>query len=299
MLNEIKKGVVGFVQGLVEAAGTASPPVELVPHPDGNRRVALVREGYAVQVLDGRKQNRRGHTFTDLASFAAWLNRHASPPMAEILVGESAVRAALDPIDPNGDVVTCDLVQHPAFVAWAGILGRWMGQREIYGFARGHLGDFEEAHANNGTSLGTYGEIFVAELQKFEAVRDGRIETQIDARGTTVFQGSTEKLTINGKLPPGFTVHVPIFDGVQVQVPDGGEPTGSRWTEATYALNLLLQIEFTEDKRPRFALVCPDLDVVKREAARDAVAWLTHCLADGFLVSLGALALAPAPRVEA
>ena len=96
----------------VETPHQPTPELVLKPHPCGWGEVAAIQFGtdqWELRTLEGPKRGQRCHAFTDTAGFCRWLCRHAKPDVTEILTTSEKVIAALDPADPFGDVVNCEL----------------------------------------------------------------------------------------------------------------------------------------------------------------------------------------------
>lgn len=290
--TSIKSFIANAVQGLVSNLGDASPAITAVPRPDGQGIVALVREGYKVQTLEGQRVNARVHAFEEIGSLADWLKRHATKESVEILVGEQCVVAALTPRDVNGDRVTCPLHPHPRWARWHALLAQPIGQRQLHRFVLSSLEDFEVVPVPGEVVGISTGETLASQLAKFEALKTSEVKVELDERGFVRFAGMSEKTEVSGKLPPRFKVRVPLFLGVE-RVKDG-QPA----SEAVYELEIHLRVIVEQGRPPAFELSCPNLEVVVRGARLDAVAWLRHLLGDGFLVGLGDLKLTSVPVVS-
>jgi hypothetical protein len=280
--SDIRKYLAEAAHGLVAALGEPAPAVALTRTPDGRHGLALVRDGYKLQQLDGVTTCRRAHAIDDVDSLAAWLRRNSHAALVEILVDEDKIVAALDPRNPIGDVVSCPLTAHPRAARWLAVLAKMVQQPQLQRLFLTTLDDFERTQDSSGRLLGSYGEELARQLQKFGAVRNAEVDVEIDAMGTVVFAAQTEKITIKGSLPPRFKVNVPIFLGIQLPTGENGD-----LVEATYELDLFMSVHPQERGAPLFSLSCPNLEVVMRQARADAARWLSYQLGPEFLVGLG------------
>lgn len=264
----------------------AATPLATAPidNPNGDGQVMVVRQGYEVQELEGERVNARAHVFDDLRSLADWMNRHATDgegdaakgkKNVEILASDKQVCALLVPTDLGSDCVTCPLRFHPLFAAWDTIFEKPMTQKQFHKFIRSVPDSF-----TNGM-----GETLAGSLLKLEAISGGKIELNLDELGYHKFQGGSSTMAVNGSLPPRFQILVPVIDGVSA--PDQPEELKK------YVVDVFLEVDVKKDgdkMLPVFTVTAPTLPIVKHDARIDAVEWLTHLLADGFLVGLGTIA---------
>lgn len=274
--------------GLVSAVGAPSDTPTIVVDPDGHHAVVLIRDGYNLKRLDGPMAVVPTHTFADLGTFAAYLNRHAADPeRCHILLDPQAltVKAGVDPRNTAADLVSCTLQRHPRYVRWAKAFQSPLTQQGMLNLILGAEEDFARLRSDEGDDLGSMARSLAAQLQKFSAGRNIQMKVETDETGAIRFQGLEDKVEVRGKLPPRFVVVVPFLVGVER--PDDT----SEWVEATYAMEVLMRVD-VDDKGPSFCLSCPRLPVLQHEAQRDAAAYLEHKLNDGFLVGLGGFATA-------
>lgn len=280
----------GLAAGATRAFGEASVAPVTGPNPNGHGAVVLVRQGYEIKPLDGKKRNQRSHTFEDLGSFAAWLNRHADGKATEILVDSKTdqVHAALQPGVHETDTVTCLLAPHPRVKRWLNVFGQPLNQEQFHRLLVSCQDDFRPLTDKAGKPVGgTEGEWLAAQVSKLEVVSGGVITMQLDERGVTSFAGKTEKNEVTGTIPARIKIDVPWLIGVQPL--QDGKPAGY---DSAYQLEVFLRIRGTKEG-PIFTVDCPNLEVVKREAMLDGVAWVKHLLKPDFLVGLGHLTLVP------
>lgn len=265
----------------VENARIEAPiavPIEPTPLPRGNGSFLVVRDGYQVKEIEGSRRGKRVHRFHDLGGFARWLDRHAMErERAEILVATDQVVAALDPADPDGDLVSCELPLHPSFAAWTNVLETGLDQITLHRLV------LAEAETLGDSAVG-----FSAALLQVKLATAGEFDAQMDPLGYMRVTGGTNKQEATVKLPPQFVVTTPIIEGVGIAHGDGHDaPT---YTPATYALDIFLQLKVVGEpgsKRAEFYLSCPRLEAHRRQARRDAAEYLQALLLDGFLVGLG------------
>lgn len=280
----------GFFGGTVEhqvVQPSAPLATEPRPHPSGSGDLLIVRDGYRVEHVRGRQQGKRGHVFHDLESLAAWLNRHASaePTETEILMrSDGVVTAALQPSDPHGDVVIATLRPHPVYAAWAGVLGKALDQRAF----QQHVRCYRD-------SLGEQAAALLSFLSQIDVTTGGNSTLKFGVMGDLQLTGVNRKAEMTVSLPSEITVRTPIFDGVRNGT-GGIEPAA----EVEYDLLLFLSVDLVgqEEKRPVFTLTCPTLELVRRQAVRDAASYLDLLLNDGFLVGLGEIMLSSVPKID-
>lgn len=272
-----------------------TPPTPVVPAnvaPNGDGVYFVVRDGYKLQRVEGRQHHRRTHTFDDLRSLAIWLNRYAVPKeRAEILVDLTAVGAALDPANPIGDVVTCELPRDPRFQRWAPYLAcpfggeeepKALSQRQLHTVLRGAVADIE------GTEVAG---LLLHEVQNLSITKGFKRDLKIDERGYYRYAAEVKDRVIEGRIPPSFSIRVPIFEGVTV--PQNAEvPSFGPWVPVLYTIEILLSMdEHPLTQELIFTLEAPALPVIARQARRDVAACLQNQLEPGLLVMLGELRL--------
>ncbi len=255
-------------------------------NPDGHGIVIVHRDNEIVSMVAGRYENRRGHRFDDVSTFAEWLLRHAEPELAEILVAADAIVAGLDPRTDHSDQVSCALSLHPTAARWLGALTtQQMSQRDLYRFLMGSLDSFADEMVGD-DNLGSYGRLLAGNLQKLKIATKGEYESHLDPRGFWSFVGGSAKTEVSGKLPTSFEITIPWFQGVHWPIPSD---------LCQYRLEVLLEMDTADPAKPTFRLEAPALDLLKHAARQDAVKWLRHLL-DGndsddatatFLVGLG------------
>lgn len=284
VLADIKGFLVNLGKGAVAAFGDPSAQIQALPHPSGKGVLVALREGYTVTTHPGRDQVLRQHVFDDLVGLAEWLQRHADPQAAEILVDQHGVVRALLAARavPAGDVVECRLQPHPRLARWLAVLGKPLTQRQIHRLIVGALEDFPRAQASDGTDLGSAGSALAGQFQRIEVVKGGTIDVRLDELGNTRFAGATDSKEIQAKLPPRFSISVPWFIGAD--------------PEAAYDLEIHLSAS-ADERAVTFSLDVPSLDVVRHRAVLEAVGFLRDLLGDGWLVGLGTPKLATAPQV--
>lgn len=311
----------------------AAPALQMVASPNGDGSVAAWREGYQTKHFPGPRVHQRVHIFDDVESFAAYLNRHAAPLglQVEILMAaDGRITAALDPSRTNGDLIACDLVPHPRFTAWhRWLVGEARGprerltQRDFFALLRARGGDVVAGRDVTDGPPGvplvpTIGQQLLAAVQSLRLTKDGSRQIDIDQHGYTRFSGGDERRQVVGSFPPSFWLDVPVFDAVYAApVPlvarTDGEPldltpgaisvlpegvelarTVIRGELRSYRFEVLLWLE-VDGPEPMFQLQAPELDLVMREARRDAAAYLASLLDAPLMVGLGALELANVP----
>lgn len=272
----------------------AAPDLEPLVVPNGDGFVLALKEGYQLKTLPGPRVHRRSHVFDDLGTFAEYLNRHAVDRLGtEILLNDSRIVAALEPKNPIGDKLVCDLVQHPRFAAWAHVLTDdpnssagpdKLNQKEFFALLRARRDDLVDP-MQAAQLLGS--------VQMLKLTNSGDRALELDERGYTRFMGGNERRNVAGEFPPFFSIRVPIFEGVhEVVDPEPGVETllaAGRQVfggELTYEIEILLWLEEVGGA-VFFELQAPMLDLVVRQARRDAARYLQARLVAPLMVGLG------------
>jgi len=258
---------VGYASQVVNQAPEACADLVDMAAPNGKGAFVALHQDYKLERLPGQLHGRRGHVFDDLSSFAAWLNRHAKPEQAEVLLEVDRCKAVLDQASEKPEIVSCELKRHPTFAAWS---AAWsdgpLTQKAFHELVRG----FRQ-------SVGESDELLAA-LRVLTLTRKGELTVNIDETGTTRLYATTEKADLTAKLPPEFVVTCPVYQGI----------LGTDGDSRLYRFEVLLSID-VDGAAPTFSIACPGLEVVTHEARRDAAAMLERELDDGFEVGLGAL----------
>lgn len=269
----------------------------VIANPSGHGSVLVHRDNMDVHTLKGPTRSKRCHKFTDVSTFAAWLNRHADPALAEILVDADKIVAGLEPKTDEFDRITCHLTVHPAAARWKTFLEKpQVTQRELHRFLLGSLGDFEDQVVDD-ENIGSYGAILAANLAMLEVIKHDTLAANLDERGFYSFGGQSSKAEVSGKIPTKFEIVIPWFRGVRdVEDDSPVEPA-----LCAYTLEVLVSMDI-DGSRPLFTLEAPTLPLLLDGARDDAVTWLENLLEaafddDGepveFLVGLGKFAVEP------
>lgn len=261
----------------LEALSILISKPEVHDAPSGHGKVIVHHESQKVTFAIGPSRRRRNHNFDDVGTFAKYLNRHANPKDAEILVAAESIVAGLTPSADNGDRITCDLALHPLAERWKEIITtKALSQKQLYRFILGSLDSFG----------GDSGRALAGELSKLRIVRSGEYTAELNERGYYAFSGGSDKTSVDGKIPASFEIHTPWFRGVSKHSPstDGHDAFDF---ECRYTLEVLLDMNTQDPKNPTFSLAAPGLDLLQHQAREDAVAWLRHLLEGDFLVGLG------------
>ncbi len=257
---------VGEVKQIAVEAADPVPEISAIESPNGYGQVVVVKDGYEVKRLDGRDEGKRSHTFDDLATFAAYLNRHGNADTVELLLSGDCAVAALDPKGSDPERITCDLYKHPTFEAWEEVLDKPMPQKVFHQLARAFRGSVENSEG------------LLAALRVVSVARKGEMKSEIDETGATRLNLVTDSREMAGTLPPEFIVLTPVYRGILAE--DGAE--------ITYPIEMLLSIDIDE---MAFTLNAPALALVTYRARQDVAAMLNRELNEGFLVGLGSLAI--------
>ncbi len=240
--------------------------------PKGSGALVLT-EDQSIQMVHRDTRPRR-HTFHDLETFAAFLNRHDPESRADILFDGDRSRVVAD-LEPNmqspaADVLTCQLQAHPRRKRWTDLLGRELTQKRLFQFLA-TAPDEDFGFLNNDTRQGSLREYLASGVRQLQASKGVTFESVLDPRGFYGVRGGSNEQSITAKLPSDFVVTLPWFAGL----------------DYTYGLPMMLTLDVDEKKGVIFRLEAPSMELVHAEAVRDAVGHLRAHLDDGFLVCLG------------
>lgn len=266
--------------------GELKAVIETPVVPVQGEQMFAVRDGYSLQPR--QREGRRSHTFHDLGSFAAWLNRYVAAgdeASAEILAGLAAVQAALKPTLALAEVLTCQLRWHPQFEPWRAIFGKPQDQKQIHAFVRGNMDAF---------GPGVSGAFLAGELRKLNLVKSDKLNAELDEKGYYQFNETAGRMDLQGKIPPQFDIIVPLIMGVKAAMQPAAPSAEDAAvalpaTEIAYTLPILLSME---PDKGIFKLDCPSLPLIEHQARMDAVAYLRSLLRPEFLVGLGEIKVA-------
>lgn len=275
-----REALVSFARGLVESFGAPAVETPLVDAPDGKGQLALVRDGYKLQVLPGKQDRFARHVFADIGSFAAWVGAgNHSRNDTDILVDTTEIVAACvvpDALDPDGDIVRCALTSHPRYARWIAELGV-LTQRQFQMLVLSSLADFAQVRDQGGKALGSDGSALATQLAQFNAVRTQEASFEFDPRGFVSWSAQTDKTVVSGKIPASFKLYLPVLLGV----------TKEDATEFEYEVEVFIQVVPAEKGPPSFVLLFPSRLLVEHAARKDAAARLQALLGDRFLVGNG------------
>lgn len=260
-------------------------PVEL---PNGEGLAALVKvdeHEWRVERFEGPKEGTARHAFRELGSFIRWLERSTPAPrraqvFVEILSPTKVpqVQARLDPGDPTGDRVTCDVPHSPAFRAWVlSTAGKRLSQKGLFALVRGYGWAIEGE--NQADSL-------LMTLAALRVIANQSLEVEIAPNGRTKVAGKRGEVTIDRELPGELSIRVPIFEGV----------TDAVAKVRTYGLRAILDVEAHPDEGLSVGITFPDLEDVLSSAAIDLVEHVETSLGEGWVVCIGTEKTEPQPK---
>jgi len=257
---------------------SGDPVVESTAHPSGDGRSLVVKQGYEIKQITGRRRGRRKHAFDDMGGFADWLLRHVQEgggrEACEILVDKDKIVASLTPRQRQSDEITCILVKDPTFEAWrAAFAIPELSQRDFYQLVRAHGSVLVER------------ELLLGMLTQIDVTVHSEGGEQLTAAGLQALIKRSRTTNASITIPPSFNLQTPIIDGL----------------ENTYDLEVFLTASVKEGPALVFKLDCPGLDLVQRQVRRDVAAHLEETLLSGggFLVGLGTLATEEVPEIQA
>lgn len=263
-----------------------APPLEphVEEHPDAEHQIALVPNGYTLEHLSGPTAQRPKHNFHDLRDFSAYLHRRAKPEPTDIIIDAKHATAVLGFDDKTAAQLTCTLVKHPSWLAWARILRKSLSVKDLHDHLRAVPETLPPLNGKDGKLQPiTQGQHLLAQLRKLNVVETTDLKIEISRHGTTQFAGGSQKATVNGELPAELHLQVPLYDEVY--------PTDDGPNEViTYDLEVLIDIQI-KDGDVTFLLTAPRIDQVRRKALRDATAWLRHLVGSEWMVCVGDVAL--------
>lgn len=242
-----------------------SSAVVLTPRPDGRGALTLVREGYTLHREEAPPVSIATHVFADLDSFAAYLNRHASPPTTDILFDAPTFTASFNWGNPAAPVVTATIPHTAEYRALIAAMGRPLPVAAFFEWVR-TVGPYLDPIGDM-----PMGEFLLGQLQRIEVAQEGTLKIETQANGLVSFSGGSQTTTVSGRFPSEFTATLGVFD-----------TAGLNPIEVQVLLTLVVR-----DGAPRFLLRIPQQETVERDASQDMVDHLSHLLSDGFLVGRG------------
>ena len=250
---------------IVGRAETVATP-DIIENPDGLGGFVVVRDGYTVHQLAEARAGYPHHKFDDLASFAEYMSAHfdceARDGEVDILVGEGSVTAHVRPEEVLPTTCCAIFANHPAWLAWTGILNQEMTQRQLQQFIRG----WRKTMDNH--------EELMAVLAAMSVTGSSTMTSHIDETGASRLASSEGTQDVSVKIPSTLQVAIPCYEGITDQ---GGD-------EILYVLEILVRVDLNP---VYFELSCPTIALKKREARRDVAAMLRRSLGEDFLVGLG------------
>lgn len=243
------------------------------PSGDGVRR--FVREGYEVHDEKGPRKHQRRHVFADVRSLASYLNWHVGEQArqgVDVIAGDTAVVAAVEPDDVTADIFRMEYRAHPLYEAWRAALDKPLSQVELLQHVRAVRESLGEEQAQLWTGV----------LGVLKVVKGGHMEGHVDERGFYRLRGGEERREVATSIPPTIQARLPLFDGVE----------DTEGKVIRYDLEVL--VEFEPDSLA-FRLTAPESDLVRRRAVHDVAEMLDRELGDGFLVVRGEQGLVAVP----
>lgn len=272
-----------------------APRIDLVDLPSGEGAVALVKTGedeWKVERFAGPTESVCRHTFRSLSTFVAWLRGcGADPSRAQVFADLRGplsrsngskwphVVAKLEPGDPDGDRVVCEVAYSPAIRAWAiETAGKRLSQKELFSLVRGYGKALYGAHSADGL-LGT--------LAALRVIGTSTLECELAANGRTLISGARGELRVTQELPGVVELDLPIYQGVEIS---GG-------IEAHYRLEGLLDVE-TTPQGLSVGISFPALDETLALADADLIAHVQGELGEPWLVCLGSESAATVQKRE-
>ncbi len=276
---------VGGVATVVETAPIhdPAPRLELVERPDMGGAAALVKTGpdtWEVVNFDGPQESVARHCFRSIRGFVRWLGRWADPKSTQVFADLASplpgnhppsMTARLDPADPRGDLVVCEVPFDPGFRAWViATHGKRFDQRALFSLVRGHGQAIVGENAAE-SLLGT--------LAALRVVGTMNLESELAPNGRTIVSGMKGGIEVSRELPGEITLRTPVYAGVRWAIGDEGP-------EADYALRAVLDVEVGQNGLA-VAITFPDLDRIMMQAGEDLVEHVELELGEGWLVCIG------------
>jgi len=230
-----------------EASPAVLDAASFVPSPDGANAVALVRDGYRLEVRPGRPYTVPSNTMHDVPSFAEYLRRFASPSTCVVLLHERGANAVFN--EGRLDLsARASLVFRPSPEAdhWGQLLSNPTSQKQLLTTCRQRPEDFCALPSDANLR---WSDVLAMQLAKFEAIKTEATSIEVNELGIVTFAGRTEKVQVSGSIPACFEIEIPMFDGlptrfrikvfIEVRPAEKGPPTfmlkAPRW-EQTQAL---------------------------------------------------------------
>lgn len=263
-----------------QAAHDPAPRIELVDLPDRTGQAFLRKvnaDAWDVVKLEGPREGVSRHTMRSLGGFVRWLKAFASDSAgrAQIFVEAMAtvpvaakIAAKIDPGDPDGDRVVCEVGCSPDFVAWvARCNGKTLSQKALFGLVRG----YGEAIKGEGAMK------LLAVLASLRVVGNSTLECELAPNGRVRVKGVRADVKIDQELPGEIDLELPIFQGV----------TDGAGDELTYSVRALLDVEASAEDGLSIGITFPGIEAALLVACEDLVAHVQRELGEAWTVCLG------------
>ena len=275
----------------LEADPYPSPELNPIDHPNGDGILLPIQnetDSWRIEHHKGPRDVRARHRFTSLKAFVEWMQRWTAIDMGAQVLAHlpydfkaddvvACVTGRVDPRDPGGDLVLCDLVFDPTFWAWLEPVRS--GQR----LSQGRLFEFLRANADviEGESTGA---AFTAAVASLRVTTDSDLTTEYAPNGMIKVAGVRGGTTLSQDLPGEVNILTPIYHGV----------TDEEGAARAYSIRVLFDVKAGGDGiAVKFSM--PGLERVLVQANEDLVAHVQRELGGGFLVGAGIDAVEDVP----
>lgn len=241
-----------LIDSILTAIRDNHEPVKVLPSPDGNGEIHVLRDGekWRETHITGPKARVVEHAFTDLSDFCAFIaDRHESSPCDVLVDGSSSsVTCHTSPGERYQDMLTLSLVTHPACKAWLG-MAAWKTQQQVVE----HLRGFGGAVTDDGGA-----DFLLSKFLTLKLTAKEEWVSEVDSKGRTVVQSASRGEQMSVTLPDVVNIEIPWFRGVEID----GEG-------CSYACELLLSMDKDDKGRPIFKFTMPSRPLVEHSALCD------------------------------
>ncbi len=248
------------------------PPTAAVafdyPHGSYGAGYVFKRDGYTMQVLPAEQEGMSAHHFATVGDLASYLKRNFSDRAmsTDIVIEEHQIMVYIDPTAEVPQIFKVELDWHPAWDAWKGLCRKHLTQMDVIQHCRA----WRETMSDSEAIMQALGSISIIGASKFTSMTD---ET-----GAIRLSSTEDSRDLSVKIPPTVRFECPVYDGIF--------DTENEPEEVGYPCELLVSVD-TSGSSIEFEFSFPKLELVKRQARRDAGIYLQALLGDDWLVSVG------------
>ena len=242
-----------------------------------------------IKVVDAPKGSVVRHLFSDLGSFALYLNRAKrlglDADQVDILVAENTGVAQFGPQAAQFDAVKFSIPKTILWAKWGNGLSR-LSQGDLLAFLRAYGSVICDAINGEGKVVAAGDEHLMGLLRALQVSKETNFKTELTRNGNVKLASADQSTDLSVTLPESFEIELPIYEGVDAPIYNtDGKISG--WTDepAVYRLKVLLSVDTSHGLS--FSLSLPTASQAVVKANGELCAYLGHLLDDSFLVCQG------------